>query len=206
MLGSLNASPPLVSAAGITSFSDLIYMARGPVSNFPRASVKQTDTAALLYSSGTTGTSKGVVLTHRNFISAALMVTSDQDFAGEMHNIFLCFLPMFHIFGFSTITYSQLQRGNMIVTLAKFDIDKVLKAVEKYRVTYLYVVPPVMIILAKQSMLEKYDLSSLKTLASGAASLDKEIMVKCCKILPHAEIIQVLLDFYSKFQLEARLL
>ncbi|KAJ4971245.1 hypothetical protein NE237_004344 [Protea cynaroides] len=190
MLGSLNASPPLVSAAGITSFSDLINMARGPVSDFPRASVKQTDTAALLYSSGTTGTSKGVVLTHRNFISAALMVTSDQDFAGEMHNIFLCFLPMFHIFGLSIITYAQLQRGNMVVTLSKFDIDMVLKAVEKYRVTHLYVVPPVMIILAKQSMLKKYDLSSLKTLGSGAAPLTKELMEECCKTLPHAEIAQ----------------
>ncbi|XP_043706613.1 probable CoA ligase CCL7 isoform X1 [Telopea speciosissima] len=190
MLGPLNVSPPVVSGVGITSFSDLINLARGPVSDFPRASVKQSDTAALLYSSGTTGTSKGVILTHRNFISAALMVTNDQDFAGEMHNIFLCFLPMFHIFGLSVITYAQLQRGNLVITLGKFDIDMVLRAVEKYKVTHMFVVPPVMIALAKQNVLKKYDLSSLKNLGSGAAPLSKEIMEKCAKNLPHADILQ----------------
>lgn len=72
----------------------------------------QFDVAALLYSSGTTGKSKGVILTHRNFISASLAGTSDQDRYGEVNNVFLCFLPMYHVFGLSIITYSQLRRGN----------------------------------------------------------------------------------------------
>ncbi|XP_043700802.1 probable CoA ligase CCL7 [Telopea speciosissima] len=190
MLGPLNAPPAISSGAGIVTFSDLVNMEKGAVLELPKSSIKQTDTAALLYSSGTTGTSKGVVLTHRNFISTSLIMTADQDFAGDMHNISLCFLPMFHIFGLSVITYSQLQKGNMVVTLGKFDFELVLKAVEKYRVTHMYAVPPVMIALAKHSLVKKYDLSSLKNIGSGAAPLSKEIMEECSKNLPHATVAQ----------------
>ncbi|XP_042476791.1 probable CoA ligase CCL7 [Macadamia integrifolia] len=189
MLGPVNDLPPIVSRAGITPFSYVVSLA-GHVSDLPQVSIKQTDTAALLYSSGTTGTSKGVVLTHRNFITTALIVTADQELAGDMHNKILCFLPMFHIYGLSIIVYSQLQKGNMVVTLGKFDFELVLRAVEKYRVTHMSVVPPVMIVLAKQSLVKKYDLSSLKHIGSGAAPLSKEIMEECSKNLPHAIIYQ----------------
>lgn len=65
----------VVSDAGTTGFDDLVKM--GSVGATSAVVVRQNDTAALLYSSGTTGTSKGVILTHRNFISAALMVSSE---------------------------------------------------------------------------------------------------------------------------------
>ncbi|XP_010267197.1 PREDICTED: 4-coumarate--CoA ligase-like 7 [Nelumbo nucifera] len=188
-LGPPSASS-IASRARTTSFFDLVNMAGGSVSDFPVASVKQSDTAALLYSSGTTGTSKGVILTHRNFISAAIMATADQDVDRETHNVFLCFLPLFHIFGLSIITYAQLQRGNMVVTMGKFDIEMVLKSIDKYRVTYLFVVPPVMIALAKQSVVKKYNVSSLRKLGSGAAPLGKEIMEECAKNFPQAVVVQ----------------
>ncbi|BBH07774.1 AMP-dependent synthetase and ligase family protein, partial [Prunus dulcis] len=173
-------------------FSDLVKISEDPdpFSNLPAISVKQSDVAALLYSSGTTGKSKGVILTHRNFITTSLMVTADQDRYGEPRNVFLCIVPMFHIFGLSVIAYSQLRRGNAVVSMAKFEIDRALKAVEKYRVTHLFVVPPVMIALAKQSVVEKYDLSSLEFIASGAAPLGKDMMEECAKNIPQAVIGQ----------------
>ncbi|KAM3302949.1 putative CoA ligase CCL7 [Capsicum chacoense] len=152
--------------------------------------IRQSDTAALLYSSGTTGVSKGVVLTHRNFISAGLMVTSDQELAGEMHNVFLCVLPMFHVFGLAVIMYSQLQRGNAIVSMSKFDLEMVLKNVDKYRVTNLWIVPPVVLALAKNPVVKKYNLTSLKQIGSGAAPLGKELMEECAKNLPQTVVIQ----------------
>ncbi|KAK9158583.1 hypothetical protein Scep_005157 [Stephania cephalantha] len=182
-------SKQIVSNAKLTSFSELLELG-GSSNDFPVVKIKQSDVAALLYSSGTTGTSKGVILTHRNFIAAGTMVSSDQDFAGEMHNVFLCFLPMFHIFGLSVICYSQLQRGNTVVSVGRFDLEMVLRAVEKYKVTYLYVVPPVMIALAKQSVVKKYDLSSLKVLGSGAAPLGKDLMEECSRSIPNVVIIQ----------------
>ncbi|KAK9168627.1 hypothetical protein Syun_000767 [Stephania yunnanensis] len=182
-------SKQIVSNAKLTSFAELLELG-GSSNDFPVVKIKQSDVAALLYSSGTTGTSKGVILTHRNFIAAGTMISSDQDFAGEMHNVFLCFLPMFHIFGLCVICYSQLQRGNTVVSVGRFDLEMVLRAVEKYKVTYLYVVPPVMIALTKQSVVKKYDLSSLKVLGSGAAPLGKDLMEECSRSIPNVSIIQ----------------
>lgn len=159
--------------------------------------IKQNDTAVLLYSSGTTGTSKGVILSHRNFIAASLMVTADQEWAGEINNVFLCVLPMFHVFGLAVIMYSQLQRGNSVVSMAKFDFEMILKAIEKYKVTHLWVVPPIMLALAKNSVIKKYDLSSLKQIGSGAAPLGTDLMKECAKNFPQAIVLQV--KFLSQF-------
>ncbi|KAJ8751403.1 hypothetical protein K2173_016606 [Erythroxylum novogranatense] len=176
--------------SGIRSFHDLVQLG-GSKSVFPACNVKQTDVAALLYSSGTTGMSKGVILTHGNFIAASLMIAMDQEVAGEMHHVFLCFLPMFHVFGLAVITYSQLQKGNTLVSMGKFDFEMVLRAVEKYRVTHMWAVPPIILALAKQvSVLKKYDLSSLQHIGSGAAPLGKELMLECARNFPHAQIVQ----------------
>ncbi|GMN39223.1 hypothetical protein TIFTF001_008452 [Ficus carica] len=176
----------------IWNYSDLIKTTSSSngFADFPASDVSQADVAALPYSSGTTGTSKGVILTHRNFISASLMITADQDWYAEGKNVFLCFLPMFHIFGLSVIAYAQLRRGNTLVSMGKFELEKALRAVEKYRVTHLYLVPPVAIALAKQSVVRKYDLSSLKQVLSGAAPLGKDVMEECAKNIPSAAIVQ----------------
>nr|CAB3494121.1 unnamed protein product [Digitaria exilis] len=172
----------------VTLYSDLV--AGVQETEYRRPPTRQGDTAALFYSSGTTGESKGVVLTHGNFIAAATMVTSDQEDNGEGHNVFLCFLPMFHIFGMSVITLGQLQRGNTIVVMSGFDMDAVLAAVERHRVTYLFSAPPVMVALAKHGSGGRYDLSSLRCIGSGAAPLGKEIMEAVAEKFPYAEIIQ----------------
>jgi 4-coumarate--CoA ligase len=122
---------PAPPASNVTLYSDLV--AGADETQYRRPPTKQSDTAALLYSSGTTGDSKGVVLTHRNFIATSTMVTSDQDQRGEGPNVFLCFLPMFHIFGLSVITFAQLQRGNTVVVMSSFAMDTVMWAVERYR-------------------------------------------------------------------------
>ncbi|MBA0784358.1 hypothetical protein Gotri_001942, partial [Gossypium trilobum] len=173
----------------ILSFHDLLDLA-GDVKEFPHVSVKQSDTAALLYSSGTTGISKGVVLTHGNFIAAALMVTMDQELAGDMHRVFLCVLPMFHVFGLAVIVYGQLQKGNALVSMSKFDFGLLLKNVEKYKATHLWVVPPIVLAMAKQSIVKKFDLSSVREIGSGAAPLGKELMEECARNFPQAVVMQ----------------
>ncbi|XP_062213588.1 4-coumarate--CoA ligase-like 1 [Phragmites australis] len=100
------ASTSVLSDANVILYSDLI--AGVLETEYRRPPTKQSDTAALLYSSGTTGATKGVILTHRNFIAAATMVTSDQDARGYGTNVFLCFVPMFHILGLCIITLAQL--------------------------------------------------------------------------------------------------
>ncbi|CAH1452563.1 unnamed protein product [Lactuca virosa] len=174
---------------GCFSYNDLISTSPS-VSELPNVSIQGDDTAALLYSSGTTGVSKGVVLSHMNFISNSQMITSDQRLMGEKDYRFICVLPMFHIAGLATILYSQLQEGNTIISMGKFDFERLLKNIEKYRATHLWVVPPVILALAKQDAVNKFDLSSLKQIASGAAPLGKELMEECAKKFPHVTVIQ----------------
>uniref|UniRef100_A0ACD5TUE7 Uncharacterized protein n=1 Tax=Avena sativa TaxID=4498 RepID=A0ACD5TUE7_AVESA len=182
------SAAPAPSASNVTLYSDLVSGV--DEAQYRRPPTKQDDTAALLYSSGTTGESKGVILTHRNFIATSTMVTSDQDQRGEGPNVVLCFLPMFHIFGLSVLTFGQLQRGNTVVVMSGFAMDAVMKAVEQYRVTHLFCVPPVMIALAKQGRAGKYDLGSLKFIGSGAAPLGKDVMEVVAMNFPEAEIVQ----------------
>ncbi|KAH9700399.1 4-coumarate--CoA ligase-like 7 [Citrus sinensis] len=192
LLGSKDkvSSSGLISRSSkIVSFHDLIELS-GSVTDIPDVSVKQTDAAALLYSSGTTGVSKGVILTHKNFIAASLMISAHQELVGELDHVVLCVLPMFHVFGLSVILYDQLQKGNCVVSMGKFDIEMALRAIEKYRVTVWWVVPPIILALAKNSLVRKFDISSLKLVGSGAAPLGKELMEDCQKNIPGATIFQ----------------
>ncbi|PRQ33440.1 putative AMP-dependent synthetase/ligase, AMP-binding enzyme domain-containing protein [Rosa chinensis] len=189
ILGPKGSSSQIESSSRIVGFHDLVQLS-GPVSDFPSVNVKQTDTAALLYSSGTTGLSKGVILTHGNFIASSLMITQDQEVAGEMHNVYLCVLPMFHVFGLAVITYAQLRKGNAVISMSRFNLEKVLMTVEKFKVTHLWLVPPIILALSKDSVVKKYSLSSLKHIGSGAAPLGKELMEECAKIIPQGVVSQ----------------
>ncbi|KAJ9559340.1 hypothetical protein OSB04_013954 [Centaurea solstitialis] len=171
---------------------DLIEKSRNGSAPAPVPSVSQNDVAALLYSSGTTGLSKGVVLTHRALMATALMVTSDQEFYDKgRRSVFLCVVPLFHIMGLITVTYSQLQRGNTVVVMPRFALEKALEAMEKYGVTHLYTPPPVVVAMAKRAaVVRRYDTTSLREIVSGAAPLGKDVMDECSKVLPHAKILQ----------------
>lgn len=158
---------------------------------FPIPVIAQDDVAALLYSSGTTGTSKGVILTHRNFIVASMMLTSDQDRYMDPKNVVLLVLPMFHIMGLSGVTYAQLARGNSVVMMKKFELDKALRCIEKYRVSHWSIAPSVMVALVKSGeIVRRYDLSSLKKIGCGAAPLSRDVMEECKKLVPNAFITQ----------------
>ncbi|KAL6516699.1 putative CoA ligase ccl7 [Orobanche gracilis] len=174
----------------LTLFSELVNNEGSVNLDSNPYKIKQDDIAALLYSSGTTGTSKGVVLTHRNFIAASLMITADQEFTGEVNSVVLCVLPMFHVFGLVVIMYAQLQRGNCVVSMSKFDLEMVLETVEKHGVTHMWVVPPIILGLAKSPVVKKYNLSSLKQIGSGAAPLGRELMQECAKNFPQAVVVQ----------------
>ncbi|GAU47224.1 hypothetical protein TSUD_107600 [Trifolium subterraneum] len=173
----------------VTSFESFVKLGESET-KFPEIDIKQSDTAVLLYSSGTTGVSKGVILTHGNFIASASMISMDDELNGDINDVYLVVLPMFHVFGLAVITFSQLVRGNCVVSLKRFEFEVVLKTIEKFRVTKFWVVPPIILALAKNGLVDKYDLSSLKYIGSGAAPLGKELMEECAKRFPHAVVSQ----------------
>jgi acyl-CoA synthetase (AMP-forming)/AMP-acid ligase II len=135
----------------------------------PNAWIDPDALAALPYSSGTTGISKGVLLTHRNLLSNIFQFL--QAVPPSEMTVTLALLPMFHIFGFTVITLCGLASGATIVTMPRFEPEPFLQAISKYRVTDLCVVPPLMQFLAAHPLVGAHDLSSLKAIGCGAAPM-----------------------------------
>ncbi|MDL2080622.1 4-coumarate--CoA ligase family protein [Streptomyces sp. GXMU-J15] len=139
------------------------------------------DTAALPYSSGTTGVPKGVMLTHRQ-IATNLVQLDAAVTAGPGERV-LAVLPFFHIYGLTALMNAPLRKGATVVVLPRFELDTFLAAIEKHRITALYVAPPIVLALAKHPAVDNYDLSSLKYLISAAAPLDAELAAACSRRL-----------------------
>lgn len=125
------------------------------------------DVAALPYSSGTTGIPKGVMLTHRQ-IATNLAQLEPAISAGPGDRI-LAVLPFFHIYGLTALMNAPLRLGATVVVLPRFDLETFLAAIQKHRITGLYVAPPIVLALAKHPLVASYDLSSLKYIVSAAA-------------------------------------
>ncbi|PSK55337.1 4-coumarate--CoA ligase-like 7 [Elsinoe australis] len=136
----------------------------------------EKDLAFLAYSSGTTGLPKGVMLSHKNIVANTMQVT-----AGEVKNLsskdsILAFLPFFHIYGLTVILHQSMYNGYLVSVMPKFDIEDFCKFVQRDKITFSYVAPPVVLLLAKHPVVDKYDLSSLRMMNSGAAPLTKELV------------------------------
>ncbi|GGT24736.1 4-coumarate--CoA ligase family protein [Streptomyces chromofuscus] len=139
------------------------------------------DVAALPYSSGTTGTPKGVMLTHRQ-IATNLAQLEPAITAGPGDRI-LAVLPFFHIYGLTALMNAPLRVGATVVVLPRFDLEQFLAAIQNHRITGLYVAPPIVLALAKHPAVAHYDLSSLKYVISAAAPLDANLAAACSRRL-----------------------
>jgi acyl-CoA synthetase (AMP-forming)/AMP-acid ligase II len=165
-------------APGATSFAALSETSgRAPAIAFDPA----TDVVALPYSSGTTGLSKGVMLTHRNLVANILQIESRGHLSPS--DTLVGVLPMFHIYGLSVILCQGLHAGTTIVTLPRYDLDLLLHALAQHRVTFAHLVPPILLALSKDPSVERHDLSALRTLFSGAAPLSAALIRACSRRL-----------------------
>lgn len=167
--------------AGTSGHRSLMDML-GTAAPEPRVAIDPAeDVAALPYSSGTTGTPKGVMLTHRN-IATNLDQLQPVLPTGPGDRI-LAVLPFFHIYGLTALMNGPLRQGSTVVVLPRFDLETFLAAIEKHRITHLYVAPPIVLALAKHPAVEGYDLSSLRHVISAAAPLDGELARACARRL-----------------------
>src|SRR6202049_3273888 len=139
----------------------------------------EEDLVALPYSSGTTGFSKGVMLTHRNLV-ANLAQAGSVIRIGDDEKI-IAVLPFFHIYGMTVIMNGSLYQGATIVTMPRFELEPFLQAIQDFKITRLFLAPPIVVALAKPPIVDKYDLSSVKVVFSGAAPLDAETARLCGK-------------------------
>lgn len=123
--------------------------------------------AVIMFTSGTTGSPKGVMQTHDNLLRAAYAGAYHQAFEQGRRAVFS--LPLYHSFGLVVGLLSGLIVGGAIVPLLKFEPDAILRAVERHRATFLMGVPTMTIALMEQAKIQHYDLSSLTAIHSAAA-------------------------------------
>ena len=148
------------------------------------------DIAFLVYSSGTTGKPKGVMLTHYNVTSNVSQITACE--AGKLSydgskstvNIpdappsgdkVLACLPYFHIYGLTALVITPIHNGITTIVLAKFSIEKFCELIQEHKITFIYIVPPQALLLAKHPCVDQFDLSSIRITNSGAAPLTREL-------------------------------
>ncbi|KAI8938202.1 hypothetical protein NX059_005862 [Plenodomus lindquistii] len=159
-------------------------------------------TAFLCYSSGTSGLPKGVMISHRNVIANTLQIKTfekpyrdtiikDVRNQSDYTENALGLLPMSHIYGLVVICHSSMYRGDGVIVLPKFEFASTLQAIQDYKINSLFLVPPIIILMTKNKpLLDKYDLSSVWSLFTGAAPLGSETAEDLQKIFPSWKIRQ----------------
>ena len=161
-------------ADGVTPFRELIDH-RHPAARM--ATDPDGELAALPYSSGTTGLSKGVELTHANLVTNVRQGQAALGFRED--DVVLAVAPFFHAMGFNLVLPCSLAAGATVVTMARFDLETFLRTIQDHRATFTIVVPPVAIALAAHPLVDRYDLSSLRLLGVGAAPLGADVEQRC---------------------------
>ena len=161
------------TAEGARPFSELLDAPPTP----PRVTIHPADdVVALPYSSGTTGLPKGVMLTHKNLVANLCQCQGMENWEcfGEDDRV-LAALPFFHIYGMVVIMMLGLANGATIVSMPRFDFQEFLQTVQKYKLTVLPLVPPIVLGMVKSPAVEQFDLSSVRLIFSGAAPLGEDL-------------------------------
>lgn len=159
---------------------------------FEEVKVRQSDLAAIMYSSGTTGKVKGVMLTHKNLIAQTVITSAAWEMSEkrESPSVMLFTPPYFHIFGFF-YSIRSVALSEKVVVMERFDLKNMLKAVQEFSVTHVALTPPVVVTLSKDGSTDGYDLRSLKTVLCGAAPLGKEAIAAFTARFPKVMLVQV---------------
>ncbi|MGE7600964.1 AMP-binding protein [Peribacillus sp. NPDC097675] len=133
------------------------------------------DLALLQYTGGTTGTPKGVMLTHKNLIANTAMCNAWLYRCKRGEERVLAILPFFHVYGMTTVLVLSVMEGNTMIIMPKFDVESTLKTIQKQRPTLFPGAPTMYIGLLNHPDVSKYDLSSIEACLSGSAPLPLEI-------------------------------
>jgi long-chain acyl-CoA synthetase len=179
--------PPVPKGAPVMWWSDLMKRA-DPAP--PAAGVDVVrDQAAFVYTGGTTGASKGAMLSHRNLVAnASQAIAWLQLRLGE--EVLLLSLPFFHSFGMLAMNVGIMAAGKIVLVPNPRDLEFVLKQVEKERPTFLPGVPRMFQALNESPLTAKHDLRSIDACISGGAPLPKAVAVRFGEVTGGAKLVE----------------
>ncbi|GAB4834804.1 hypothetical protein Ancab_033072 [Ancistrocladus abbreviatus] len=180
---------------GLSKFAMFHKLISNNPKTISRARISQDDVAAIMNSSGTSGRSKGVLLTHRNFIAMVELFVRFEasQYKGEIswENVYLAVVPMFHIYGLALYVMGLFSLGTTIVVMRKFGINEAVKAIDRYKVTHFPLVPPILTALTRKAKsVGGISLRSLKQVSCGATTTSKSAIDDFVRTFPHVDFIQ----------------
>jgi long-chain acyl-CoA synthetase len=171
-------NPPAIARvereSGVNFFRELVDRA---TANPPRVELRGDETAVLLYTGGTTGISKGAMLTHRNLTANVQQLTAWFCHQRPGLEVQLTSLPLFHSYGMTVaMTFPISLAATLVLIPNPRDIKAILHAIAKYRVTLAPMVPATINAVNQYPNVETLDLKSLKACKSGSAPLSVDVM------------------------------
>ncbi len=168
---------------GFSGYEDLIASS-SPVEASIRAG---DDLAGIFYTGGTTGRSKGVMLSHRGLTLNPLQAQPDMGFRPD--DVFLHAAPMFHLAdGFFCMASATI--GVASVILPAFEPTAVLQAIESERITSCLLVPTMINMVVHHPDIERFDLSSLRQLLYGASPMPEAVIQRAMEVMPEVSFLQ----------------
>ncbi len=176
--------------APVICWRDFLHLARHCFYNY-KVERKGDDPAVILYSGGTTGTTKGILLSNKNFNALGQQVIA----ANPMFRVgdkMLAAMPLFHGFGLGVCVHTMLSQGGRCILIPRFTAETYAKQIVKYKCNFIAGVPTLYEALLRLPSMENADLSSLKGVFSGGDSLSIELKKKFDKFLyDHNAKIQI---------------
>jgi long-chain acyl-CoA synthetase len=154
----------------------------------PGVVAKTSDVAFQLYSSGTTGRPKGVMLTNDNFLG--ILPSARDLWAMNEHAINLVAMPLFHIGGSGWATAGQYNGCKSIILRETVDVGGIVKMIGEHRITHAFMVPALLAFTLMVPDIDKADFSSLKLIAYGASPISEQVLAASLKTFK-CDFIQV---------------
>jgi long-chain acyl-CoA synthetase len=136
------------------------------------------DIACLQYTGGTTGRSKGAMLSHGNLICNAVQASERLRLGKDQSDMMVAALPLFHIYAMTCVMNSSVQIGACVVVLPRFELKAALKVIRKYRPTIFHGVPTMYVAFNNAPHVERYGFNSLRICMSGGAPLPVDVREK----------------------------
>ncbi len=177
--------------APVLTWKDFMHLGKFCFYKSYRVPRQSDDPAVILYSGGTTGTTKGIVLTNKNFNALAQQITATNPMFRPGDRM-LAAMPLFHGFGLGVCIHSMLGNGGRCILIPRFTAKSYAKQIVKYKCNFIAGVPTLYEALLRLPSMEGADLSSLKGVFSGGDSLSVELKKKFDKFLyDHKSAVQV---------------